>query len=426
MLALTAGHRSWRIKVFAATWLSYVGFYFARKPFSAAKAAIGQETHWNATTLGNIWAAYLVAYALGQFVAAGMGTKLGPRLNVLIGMAISATVTVAMGVTLSVEAMAVMVGLNGLAQATGWSGNVGTMASWFAKSERGRVMGLWSNCFTIGALTSGWTMAAVLDHHDKGAPSPWRWCFYVGAAVIAVMWVVFYLFQRNNPEDVGLPPVEPASETGATNDDAPAKGLGLSRSAWTNLCLVAGFYFFAKFIRYAVWSWAAYFLQKNYALTGARANVYATLFDLLGIPGIYLTGWLSDRFFGSRRAGVSVAMMIAMTISTALMMMLGGTSVAVFAILLGAVGFTLYGPDALLTSAGAIDIGNRRAATFCTAFISGFGSLGAIVQELVIARAYDAKKGELGPIFEMLFGSAALATIFCVVLMLRERRKTSA
>jgi hypothetical protein len=44
------------------------------------------------------------------------------------------------------------------------------------------------------------------------------------------------------------------------------------------------------------------------------------------------------------------------------------------------------------------------------------------VQELVIARAYDAKKGELGPIFEMLFGSAALATLFCVVLLLRDRR----
>lgn len=422
MLSLTAGHRSWRIKVFAATWLSYVGFYFARKPFSAAKAAIGAETHWNATTLGNIWAAYLVAYALGQFVAAGMGTKLGPRLNVLIGMAISATVTVAMGVTLSIEVMAVLVGLNGLAQATGWSGNVGTMASWFAKSERGRIMGMWSNCFTIGALTSGWTMAAVLDHHEKGAPAPWRWCFYVGAAVIGVMWVVFFFFQRNGPEDVGLAAVETAAEA---KEEAASKGLGLSRSAWTNLLLVAGFYFFAKFIRYAVWSWAAYFLQKNYALTGARANVYATLFDLLGIPGIYLTGWLSDRFFGSRRAGVSVAMMLAMTFSTALMMWLGGTSVAVFAILLGAVGFTLYGPDALLTSAGAIDIGNRRAATFCTAFISGFGSLGAIVQELVIARAYDAKKGELGPIFEMLFGSAALATVFCVVLMLRERRKTA-
>lgn len=422
MSELTAGHRSWRVKVFAATWLSYVGFYFCRKPFSAAKAAISIETGWNATTLGNIWAAYLVAYALGQFVAAALGTRFGPRRNVLAGMAISIAVTLAMGMTLSITFMAGLVAFNGLAQATGWSGNVGTMASWFRKSERGRVMGAWANCFTIGALTSGWAMAAVLDHHAPGEPVPWRWCFYVGALTLGAIWVFFYFFQRNNPESAGLPPIEdPSTDKAADASAAPAKGLGLSRSAWINLFLVAGFYFFAKFIRYAVWSWAAYFLQKNYHLTGARANVYATAFDLLGIPGIYLTGWLSDRFFGSRRAGVSVIMLIAMTISTALLMSLGATSVTVFAVLLGLVGFTLYGPDALLTSAGAIDIGTRRAALFTTAFISGFGSLGAIVQEVVIARAYDAKKGELGPIFEMLFGSAAVATLFCVVLVLRDR-----
>lgn len=423
MSELTAGHRSWRVKVFAATWLSYVGFYFCRKPFSAAKAAIGIETGWNATTLGNIWAAYLVAYALGQFVAAGLGTRFGPRRNVLIGMAISIAVTLAMGMTLSVTFMAGLVAFNGLAQATGWSGNVGTMASWFRKSERGRVMGAWANCFTIGALTSGWAMAAVLDHHAPGEPAPWRSCFYVGAATLGAIWVFFFFFQRNNPESAGLTPIEDAGTDKADDASAPPKaGLGLSRSAWINLLLVAGFYFFAKFIRYAVWSWAAYFLQKNYHLTGARANVYATVFDLLGIPGIYLTGWISDRWFGSRRAGISVIMMIAMTISTALLMSLGSTSVTVFAILLGLVGFTLYGPDALLTSAGAIDIGTKRSAVFTTAIISGFGSLGAIVQELVIARAYDAKKGELGPIFEMLFGSAALATVFCVVLVLRDRK----
>src|SRR6185436_8067119 len=100
-MALTAEHRSWRAKIFAATWLSYVGFYFCRKPFSAAKAAIGKELHWNATTLGNIWAAYLVAYAIGQFVAAGAGTRFGPRRNVLLGMAVSFIVTAMMGVTIS-------------------------------------------------------------------------------------------------------------------------------------------------------------------------------------------------------------------------------------------------------------------------------------------------------------------------------------
>ena len=39
--------------------------------------------------------------------------------------------------------------------------------------------------------------------------------------------------------------------------DPPPEGfMGLSRGAWTNLMLVAGFYFFVKFVRYAIWSWA--------------------------------------------------------------------------------------------------------------------------------------------------------------------------
>jgi sugar phosphate permease len=413
--SISAEHRSWRTKVFVATWLSYVGFYFCRKPFSAAKAAIGAEAGWNATTLGNIWAAFLVTYALGQFVAAGVGTKIGPRRNVLLGMAASVVVTIALGLTLSVPTMTALVAINGLAQATGWSGNVGTMAGWFHKLERGRVMGAWATNFTVGALTSGWVMAWVLGHHTLGEPAPWRATFYTGAGVLAALWLVFFFFQRNRPEDVGLSPIGEAEPT-------VTGGLGLSRTAWTNLLLVGIFYFFAKFVRYAVWSWAAYFLQKNYGLTGARANVYATAFDLMGIPGVWVTGWLSDRFFGSRRAGISLLMMLAMTAATVLMTAFGKTNVTLFAILLGLVGFTLYGPDALLTSAGAIDIGSRRSATFATAMISGFGSLGAIVQELVIARMYDAKHGELGPVFELLFGSAALATLLCGVLVWRDRR----
>lgn len=421
-VALTPAHRTWRVKIFTATWLSYVGFYFCRKPFSAAKAAIAHETGWSATTLGNVWAAYLVAYAIGQFVAAGLSTRLGPRRNVLLGMALSTLATLALGVTLSIPVMACLMAINGLAQATGWSGNIGTMASWFRKHERGRIMGMWSNCFTVGALTSGWTMAWVLAQRSAGEPAPWRWCFYVGAAVLAAAWTEFFFLQRNRPTDVGLAPLDDETPAAVEAKPVETKGLGLSRSAWTNLLLVAGFYFFAKFIRYAMWSWAAYLLQKNYGLSGARANVYATAFDLMGIPGVYVTGWLSDRYFGSRRSGVALVMMLAMTAATAALVFLGGVSVTVFAVLLGIVGFTLYGPDALLTSAGAIDIGNQRSATFTAATISGFGSMGAVVQELVIARAYDSQNGGLGPVFVSLFGSAALAAMFCGILVWRDRR----
>ena len=191
-------HRSWRTKIFVATWLSYVGFYFCRKPFSAAKAAIQDETGWDATTLANIYAAYLVAYAIGQFLASQMGTALGPRRNVLLGMALSIGCTVAMGVTLDPWLWAGLIAVNGLAQATGWSGNVGTMAGWYHKQERGRVMGLWSTNFTVGALTSAWVLGWVLSLHGKGEPSPWRWCFFIGAMILAAIWIQYFFLQRNH------------------------------------------------------------------------------------------------------------------------------------------------------------------------------------------------------------------------------------
>lgn len=417
---LTPEHRIWRTRIFAATWLSYVGFYFCRKPFSAAKSAIGAQNDWDSVTLGNIWAAYLIAYAIGQFLASRVGTWLGPRRNVLIGMALSVGVTLLMGITPSWEIMAVLVAINGLAQATGWSGNVGTMANWFHKHERGRVMGAWSTNFTIGSLLSGFTMAFVLG---SAAPevAPWEWTFYIGACVLGAVWIQFYFLQRNRPEDVGLAPVDdPVTAIDESKVSEPP-GIGLSREAWTNLLLVAGFYFFAKFIRYAVWSWSAFFLERNYGLKGDAANQYSTVFDVAGIAGVFATGWMSDRFFKSRRAGVSLLMMLGMMGSCALLIAFGGESVLVFTILLGCVGFFLYGPDALLTGAGAMDIGSRRAAVFAAAVISGFGSMGPIVQELVIARMYDSKSGDLGPVFQLLFGSATMAALFCAALVWRNR-----
>jgi OPA family sugar phosphate sensor protein UhpC-like MFS transporter len=251
----------------------------------------------------------------------------------------------------------------------------------------------------------------------------WQLCFYTGAGVLTIVWLQFYLFQRNQPEDVGLPPIDdPVTPVDESKIPVVAEKVSLTPQAWTNLLLIAGFYFFAKLVRYAIWSWAAYFLQEKYLMSGREANIYSIAFDICGIPGVFLTGYISDKYFQSRRSGIALVMMIGMTFATVALILFAGSSVTIFVVLLGAVGFFLYGPDALLSGAGAMDLGNRRTATFAAAMISGVGSIGPVVQEVIVPRVYDEKTAGMTPVFVILFVSAAMASLFCAALVLRNRR----
>jgi hypothetical protein len=108
--------------------------------------------------------------------------------------------------------------------------------------------------------------------------APWPWCFYTGAAVLAVIWVQFYVLQRNRPEDLGLAPIDDPVTAGTPFDAPPVpEPERLSRDAWINLLLVSGFHFFDKFIRYALWSWVPYFLELSYGLGSDRAAAFSTV-----------------------------------------------------------------------------------------------------------------------------------------------------
>ncbi len=414
--APAAALREWRYRIFAATWLSYAGFYFCRKPFSIVKSTLGDELTFNASMLGTIGATYLLSYAIGQFIAAWAGNKLGPRVNLLLGMAVSIGVGIGFGIANSYATFMALMAVLGLAQATGWSGNVGTMANWFSRGERGKVMGVWATNFTVGSLVAGPFAAWVLGQWG------FRASFFAGSAVLGLVWVFFLFNQRNRPEDLGLPPVDAPSVEDPSAAESAGSGIRFSRDAWTNIALIGTFYFFAKFIRYALWSWAPYFLKENFHESAEQAGYLSTAFDVAGIPGVFLCGWLSDRYFRSRRVGVSLLSTAGLTVAMILLYTVGVGSADAFVGCLLLIGLTLYGPDALMTGAAAMDVGSRRGAVAAAGIISGIGSLGPVVQELVIGKMYDSKSGDLTGIFLMLLVSAAGALVALGVMLLRNRR----
>jgi OPA family glycerol-3-phosphate transporter-like MFS transporter len=411
--------RTWRSRVFASTWLCYVGFYLCRKPFYIAKSELGNATGWDASDLAFIGSAYLIAYAAGQFIAGWAGTRGGARRLLLAGMALSVLSNVVFGLTNNLGLFATFMAINGLAQATGWAGTVSTMGNWFMRRERGTVMGFWATCFQFGGVFGNGLAAWALGKWG------FEYSFFCGSAAMLLVIAFFALNQRNAPEDVGLKlPIGEEEGADPASSTSEIGGLGWSRSTLNTVLIVGSFYFFVKFIRYALWSWVPFFLSRNYGLEGDDAGYLSTVFDLCGIAGVIVCGWMSDRYFKGKRAKISVIFLVLMAASCILMYTAGQVAVALFGISLGLVGFSLYGPDALMTGAAAQDIGGRSTA-MAAGIINGMGSIGAVVQEFVIGRMYDKSAGDLGPIFAMLVVAAVLACLSLGVVLYRNRQGIS-
>lgn len=412
-MTLSRPAKVWRARVFTATWVSYASYYFCRKPFYIAKSTLETELSWDAEMLGQLGAAYLIAYTIGQFVSAFAGDRWGPRVLVLVGSAVSVACNVAFGLTNSFVTFAVFIFINGLAQSSGWPGNVASMATWFRRRERGTVMGLWATNFQVGGVVANIMAAYVLG----ATGGKYQYSFFLGALVLVVAWVIFLFNQRDRPEDAGLEPI-------IDEDDAPVGEDGRSvdrwtKNVWANVLLVGMFYFFVKFIRYSVWSWAPYLLDRYYGLEADEAGYLSTIFDVTGVFGVIACGYVSDKFFGGRRARISFFFILAMTVGCGMLYLLGTKDLTLFAVSIGVIGFFLYGPDALMTGAGAIEAGTVRSAAKAAGIINGMGSLGSVMQEFVLGRII--KDGSVGSTFAALVASAMMAAVLLGVLLLRNR-----
>jgi sugar phosphate permease len=275
--------------------------------------------------------------------------------------------------------------IQGLAQSTGWSGLCKNLGSFFPSEQRGRVLGLWSSCYAFGGLVAspfaGWWAYTLVGS--------WHAAFISSAAVVGLVAVLFFIFQRNKPEDVGLPAVEPEPELTAEQADAQSK-----ISMWEPLkeilrnrtVLVLGLaYFMLKPARYAILLWGPVIVFEQMPSVGkVGAAIIPTAFELAGLLGPILIGLASDKLFGARRMPACVISLLALTVSLAFFMgALHTGSVALVVALLFVMGLTLYGPDSMISGAAAIDFGTAKAGATAAGFVNGCGSVGAILGGLL-------------------------------------------
>ncbi|MEW6201018.1 MAG: MFS transporter [bacterium] len=380
-MPITHDQQMWRWRILISTYFAYCGYYLCRKVFTLCKTTLADEFDVGLDKIAHIWTAYLIAYMIGQFVNSFIGRKWGPRVLLLGGLGISLVINIIFGFANSYWTFLSFMFFNGLVQASGWPGCVGTVAEWLRRCERGTFMGVWNTNFIVANIAVKSIGGFLLASYG------WRYAFFGCTLVAFAVWWLIYFWQRNRPGDVGLEPVVEKDDDEYRSVQASTESR-ITFKQYSQLLMnpIIPFmglsYFFIKFLRYALDSWLPAFLNLQ-GLDVGRAAYYSQIFDFAGIAGAIAAGWMLDRWFKGKWAVICFVMGIGMIFGYVAVVKFGANPYAL-AFCYGIVGFMLYGPDSLLCGAGAIQVAGVRNAPAVAGLVNGIGSFGPVIQEEVI------------------------------------------
>ena len=394
---LSQTQRLWRWRIFAITWLAYAGFYLCRKNLSVTMPLLAKESGWSNLELANVVFGYSLLYAVGQFIFGVLADRLGSRVVVSLGLLVAVLSNVMLGFAPSLLGLIIFACLNGAGQSAGWPGLVKTMAGWFRHSERGVVMAWWTTNYVVGGFI-GTIFATFVVTSSWLFPSlGWHRGFWIPAAVLFGITVLFFLLVRDHPSDAGLPAIVPKAEE-ASGPQARHDAESLRETARTYLRMmgdrevwtVAVGALFSKVTRYSFLFWLPLYLTQSRKYGAGEAGYTSSVFELAGFAGALLGGYLSDEFMQSRRLPVAALMMWGLAGACWLHPMMASWGQAGVIASIALIGIMNYGPDTLLQGAASQDLGAKWGVGTASGFVDGVSSVGQLISSYLVG--YIAQK----------------------------------
>ncbi|GMP35480.1 hypothetical protein CsSME_00007893 [Camellia sinensis var. sinensis] len=353
-----------------------------------------------------------------MYFSGHIGDRIDLRLFLTIGMMGSGVFTVQCG----------------LFQSIGWPCVVAVVGNWFGKSKRGLIMGVWNSHTSVGNIIGSVLASSMLG-------SGWGWSFVLPGVFILMAGIVVYLFLVVSPENVGLElsgmevemNVEGVPLVDSEKVDSGEEALLQSENsdslaaigfleAW-RLPSVAPFafcLFFSKLVAYTFLYWLPFYIRHT-AIAGVHlsdktAGILSTIFDVGGVIGGVLAGYISDMI--EARAVTSVLFLLLSIPALVFYRIYGSISMLTNVVLMLLSGLLVNGPYSLITTAVAADLGtqslikgNSRALATVTAIIDGTGSVGAALGPLLAG--YISTRG-WNSVFFMLIVSISIAALLLI------------
>ncbi len=417
---------SLRMQAFMGIFIGYAGFYLIRNNLPFVTKTFKDLGQMDEVAIGWVGTCILVAYGVSKFLMATLSDRANARYFMPLGLALSAIINLLIafipGILHYGLLLCVLMFLNGWFQGMGWPPSGRVLVHWFSTNERGWKTSIWNCAHNVGGGAVGVLTAWGVDHL-AAYQNDWRPAFYLPAIVALIVALVAFLLIRDRPEAMGLMPIEEWRD-----DPAKIEKVGSDAEKLTMLqvlvryvlksrviVLLAIANIFIYTLRYGVLYWVPLYLQETQGLKTKGGAMGFVLYELAGIVGTLLCGWVSDKIFKGYRTGAGLAFLIAVAISVIAFWQVGRMEHAplwLCYVLIALIGGLIYGP-VMLVGLQAIDLSPREVAgqsaglTGLAGYLLGATGASLLVGWIIKHFGWDTAWGFL----------AAVAILTCVVMV---------
>ena len=284
-------------------------------------------------------------------------------------------------------------GLQGLAQSAVWPGVVAVIGNWFAKAVRGRIMGVWSSCASVGDIVGAQFGGLIFILNGS-----WMDVILPFAIFQIVVAVVFVFTVQDSPQKQFPPETHLLDHLGTqinSEEDSEVgrekhkKGIPFGKAVRLPGVIAYSLnYACVKFLYYGLSMWLPYFLDKRIHkkdLTG----VLVSLLDAGGVAGGIVCGYIGDKM-GFRSPIIVIFLFLSLPLL--FLFEVGTESIYwMYFIVIPLSGFCIAGPSNIISSAVAADLAQNpdidnkdEAMATVTGIVDGTGGFGAAIGVLVM------------------------------------------
>jgi len=371
----SAAYRSRRFRNWFPLGITYATFYMGRYNLNVSSKTMMDAFHLSKGQFGTIATAGFWTYALAVIFNGPLADRIGGKKAILIGAAGAAALNLVIGLlflsgwqTKIVVGMSLLYAVNQYFQSFGALSIVKVNAPWFHVRERGIFGGIFgimiSSGYFLAMTVGGWILALL----------PWFWVFLVPSAAIAAMFVADWYLVKDTPAQAGFADFDTGDATSHDADrDKPVDWHHLATRVFTNPVIItlAVAEFCTGFVRQGLMLWFVPFLKEVHGIAaGSFLFSVATLgVTVGGIVGGLLCGYLSDRWFQSRRPPVAFVFYLGQIVSLVILGQAAAPWLAAFMI-----GFTclwIFGVHGMLSGTASMDFGGRKAAATAAGMLDG-------------------------------------------------------